>query len=285
MSSTTTTQTNSSFAVNTSDEIPRGPVTATLSYYSPPPDGAKPFNWVNTPPEGQPWRNFEEDFQPTKITDIRGREADFSLQKNAFAALKNIESDETAFQDEERIKSIYYSEVEQLLLNHVPGANRIFLFDHTIRRAVPNAHRAPVNRAHIDQTPASTEARVRLHMGAEADSLLKGRYRIINVWRPINPPVVTHPLAFADANTVKDEHLVGIEHRYAERTGETAGVKFSEELEWHYWSGMEEGERLLLQCFDSEDPLCRVPHSAFEDPRTKGGKPRESIEVRALVFG
>lgn len=48
---------------------------------------------------------------------------------------------------------------------------------------------------------------------------------------------------------------------------------------------MQNDERLLLQCFDSEKKA-RVPHSAFIDPRTApGARGRESIEVRALVFG
>lgn len=48
---------------------------------------------------------------------------------------------------------------------------------------------------------------------------------------------------------------------------------------------MRDDERLLLQCFDSERGG-RAPHSAFEDPRSGGdAKGRESIEVRALVFG
>jgi hypothetical protein len=51
-------------------------------------------------------------------------------------------------------------------------------------------------------------------------------------------------------------------------------------------------ERLLLECFDSEslkpgsNIKGRVPHTAFEDPRTRAeAEGRESIEVRALVFG
>ena len=109
------------------------------------------------------------------------------------------------------------------------------------------------------------------------------------MWRPINGPVQSFPLAFADSGSVADEDLVGIEHRYPDRNGETAGVKFSERQEWWYWSGMGDGERLLLKCFDSDEVVGgrgRVPHSAFVDPRTPvGARGRESIEVRALVFG
>ena len=141
-------------------------------------------------------------------------------------------------------------------------------------------------RVHIDQTPASAEARVRVHLPpAEAEELLKGRYRLVNVWRPLNGTVESSPLAVADSTTVPSDALVGVEHRYPDRTGETAGVKFDEGMRWWFWEGMGDGERLLLQCFDSESGS-RVPHTAFKVREDEGGlKERESIEVRALIFG
>jgi hypothetical protein len=52
---------------------------------------------------------------------------------------------------------------------------------------------------------------------------------------------------------------------------------------------MKNEDRLLLKCFDSDETVGqwgRVPHTAFTDPRTpEGAVGRESIEVRALVFG
>ncbi|QIW98039.1 hypothetical protein AMS68_003557 [Peltaster fructicola] len=183
------------------------------------------------------------------------------------------------------IKQNYYPEVEQLLIDNVPGAKRVFIFDHTVRRSDPNAKRAPVNRAHIDQTTKSAIERVRYHLPEEADELLKGRYRLINVWRPINGPVVGSPLAYADSRSVPDSDIVPVEHRYPHRTGETAGVQYTEKGNWYYWSGMTNDERILLQCFDNGDHA-RTPHSAFVDPRTQPEWPgRESIEVRTLVFG
>ena len=109
--------------------------------------------------------------------------------------------------------------------------------------------------------------------------------RIINVWRPLNGPVQCTPLAFADSRTVGADALVAVEHRYAERTGETLSVRYDEGQRWYYWSGMENHERLLLVCYDSEKGV-RVPHSAFVDPRSpEGARARESVEVRCLVFG
>ncbi|KAL8784786.1 MAG: hypothetical protein Q9213_003766 [Squamulea squamosa] len=266
--------------------IPRGPVTASLNFYLPPSDNSKPFNYVEQPPRGEPQRNYSDTTHEVTIQDIRSKEATFNIDTHAFAAIQNVRSDASraTFEDDSAIKRIYYREVEQLLLQET-GAKKILLFDHTIRLATPGATRAPVNRVHIDQTAPSAAQRVRFHLPpAEADEALKGRYRIINVWRPLNPPIVAYPLAFADSTSVPDEAMVGIEHRYPDRTGETAAVKYTEGQRWWYWSGMEEGERLLLQCFDSEKGA-RVPHSAFVDPRSEEGVGRESIEVRALVFG
>ncbi|KAJ9643423.1 hypothetical protein H2199_004102 [Coniosporium tulheliwenetii] len=287
-----TNGTNGTSSVKTAHDgitIPRGPVTSKLQFYSAPKDGSAPYQYVEAAPEGEAQRNFGEESHEVTIDDIRGKEHTFTLNDNAFETLSGIQSNEHAFQDDARIKEVYYPEVEKLILDNVPGAHRVLLFDHTIRRAQPNAHRAPVTRVHIDQTPASAEARVRHHLPDEADELLRGRYRIINVWRPLNGPVVSFPLAFADSATTRDEDLVGIQHRYPHRTGETAGVKHSSGQRWYYWSGMTDSERLLLKCFDSDETVGRwgrVPHTAFVDPRTQEGWPaRESIEVRALVFG
>lgn len=297
MSTTTTTSTqqtggafrsnlDTSAQNNSAIEVPRGPVTSDLTFYAPPKDGAAPFNYVEQPPEGQPQKNYEEHPHKVSISDIRGRESEFDLNTHAFGTVQGVESEEKDFNDDEHIKKVYYPEVEKLVLDNVPGANRVLLFDHTIRRSNPDAPRAPVTRVHIDQTAKSAAQRVRYHLPDEAETLLNGRYRIINVWRPLNGPVVASPLAFAASNSVPDDAVVPVEHRYPHRTGETAGIKASEGQEWHYWSGMQNDERLFLQCFDSRGNGARVPHTAFVDPRTKDDWPgRESIEVRALVFG
>ena len=268
-----------------SDPVPRGEVISTLNFFHETPDGSNPFNYVEKQPEGQPQNNYTTQDAQVTFHDTRGREDDFYLDKHAFQLLRGYPHNPSInWDDDESIKSVYYPEVECILKEHA-GAKRVLLFDHTIRRAAGNAPRAPVIRAHIDQTPKSTKARVYHHLPEEADELIKGRYRIINVWRPLNGAVESSPLAMADTSTVQDEDLVPIEHRYPDRTGETAGVKHNPNSTWYYWSGMDNDERLLLQCADSDNWSTRVPHSAFVDPRNaEESKPRESIEVRALVF-
>ncbi|KAL9100314.1 MAG: hypothetical protein Q9163_004293 [Psora crenata] len=273
-----------------SHPIPRGTVTSPLNFYAPPSDGSKPYNYVEQPPAGQSERNYGDEEVDVTIHDIRGKESSFNLDDNAFAALQHIsEGAERDFIDDASVREKYYPEVEKLLLEHVPGgAKRILLFDHTIRRAAnPAASRNPVTRVHIDQSRESAEARVRHHLPPdEAEKLLQGRVRIINVWRPINGPVESFPLAFADSWSIADHALLPVEHRYPTRTGQTVAVRYTPGQRWYYWSGIDPAsERLLLQCYDSRTGA-RVPHTAFVDPRsTPASKPRESIEVRALVFG
>ncbi|KAJ5750194.1 hypothetical protein N7533_007222 [Penicillium manginii] len=296
MATTTETTTTTPTTGSGPDYIPRGPTTAEITFYAPPPDNSAPFNYVEAPPTNQPQRNYLEHTHQVPLTDIRGSENAYNLDKDAFQTLSSVPTKTTysTFDSDTAVRETYYPEVESLLLTSIPGAKKILLFDHTIRRGKPDAPRQPVNRAHVDQTPRAAADRVRLHVSdpEEAEKLLAGRYRIVNVWRPLTAePVQSAPLAFASAQSVDGEDLVPIQHRYPHRTGETMGVKFNPRQEWRYWSGMSRDERLLLKCSDSEglkggDVAQWVPHTAFWDPRTPdGARLRESIEVRALVFG
>ncbi|KAI1376029.1 hypothetical protein F4677DRAFT_93513 [Hypoxylon crocopeplum] len=281
--------------------VPRGPVTTRLNFSHPPPPGVTAVNYVDKPPEGEPQRNLTVDPQEVTIADIRGREAEYGLDRDAFQIITGVPASKeesasaSGFTDDASIAANYYPEVEQLLLDAIPGSNRVFIFDHTIRRADPNASRKAVLQVHVDQTPYSAEKRVQRHLGDDADALLRGRYRIVNVWRTLNKnPVEANPLAFASSSSVQQKDIIPVEHRYPHGyVGQTAAIAYNPTQRWHYLSGMTGSERLLLECFDSEALKegsgvagGRVPHTAFEDPRTRpDAEGRESIEVRALVFG
>ncbi|KAH6607978.1 hypothetical protein Trco_004291 [Trichoderma cornu-damae] len=275
--------------------VPRGDVTASLNYYDPPSDGAAPYNLVGDDhPKDLERRNYGYDQQDVVIRDIRGRESDFSLDKDAFQLVRGLPpSAELEFADDASIRAKYYPEVEKLLLDRIAGADSVFIFDHTIRRSAPDAHRSPVLAVHIDQTAASVEKRVRRYFPDDAPALLKRRYRIVNVWRPLNKnPVEATPLALASTSTLDAEDVFPVSHRYSDGyVGETAAIRYNPGQQWFYASGMTGDERLLIECFDSESLKPgsaiggRAPHTAFADPRTRAdAEGRESIEVRALVF-
>ena len=119
-----------------------------------------------------------------------------------------------------KIKRVYYPEMEALIKAE-SGAKRVVVFDHTLRTAddafrEQHKIREVVRRVHNDYTEWSGPQRVRDILPDEADELLKRRFAIIQVWRPIRYPVETHPLAIADARSVSFDDFVISERRYPE---------------------------------------------------------------------
>lgn len=171
------------------------------------------------------------------------------------------------------------------------GASKIFIFDHTIRRQTADDRisgkqlRGPVQRVHIDQSYSAGRSRVPHHLPDDAEQLLKGRYQIINVWRPIKT-IHKDPLTVADANSVAEEDLVPVKLIYPDREGETLSVRPNGQHKWHYIFAQTPEEPLFIKCFDSKTDgrARRVPHTAFIDAEYEDAESRESIEVRALVF-
>lgn len=144
---------------------------------------------------------------------------------------------------------------------------------------------------HIDQSHAAARERVIYHLPDEAETLLKGRVQIINVWRPIKT-ILRDPLGVITSNSVQDDELVPIKLVYPNRVGETLSVRPAKEdrtdggHQWHYLSRQAPNEVMLIKCSDSKTDgrARRTPHSAFTNDEFENEAPRESIEVRALVF-
>jgi hypothetical protein len=142
-----------------------------------------------------------------------------------------------------------------------------------------------VTRVHIDQSYSASKNRVSYHLPDDAEELLKGRYQIINVWRPIEP-IYRDPLAVADGHSVPDSDLVTVGLIYPNRAGETYTVRPNPAHRWYYRYGQTPEMVTLIKCFDSKTDgrVRRVPHTAFVNPETVDKPARKSIEVRALVF-
>jgi hypothetical protein len=107
------------------------------------------------------------------------------------------------------------------------------------------------------------------------------------VWRPIQDILEKDPLALCDARSVVNSDLIIAERRYPDRVGQTYQVKYNKNHEWFYFPQMTRNEAIIFKVYDSEkDGRARfTPHTSFEDPTTpENSLPRESIEVRSLVF-
>jgi len=226
------------------------------------------------------------------IHDMRPAAADVSLDREGFAVL-HAPSAVKDFWDEDEVRRVYYPEVQRVLAE-ATGASKVFIFDHTLRKRVrgtedraPGTPRQPATGVHVDHTATSGPQRVRDFFGDEAETLLRGRVQVINLWRPIRGPLRDAPLAVCDAASVAPEDLVPSDLVYQNRVGETYGVHYNPAHRWFYVPEMQPDEALLLKCYDSAtDGRARfAPHTAFDDPTAPADVlPRESIEIRTLVF-
>jgi hypothetical protein len=276
--------------VNTSaiDQLPR--VEAALRYIEP--MSHKPRSLEYEPPQGVARTTVVYRDHEVTIRDVRPVASALSLEREGFQLITAPCSVED-FYDEEAVRTRYYGETVSLL-EKLTGAARVVVFDHTIRRRIPGATdrttgipRQPVASVHNDYTVKSGPQRVRDLLGEDASALLRRRFSVINVWRPIRGPIQDAPLAVADAQSVHGDDLVATDLVYPDRTGEIYYVKFNPAHRWFYASAMRQDEVMLIKCYDSaDDGRARfVPHSAFVDPTTPAGAlPRESIELRTLVF-
>ena len=227
---------------------------------------------------------------PRQVEIRDGRAEALSLDGNGFALVPHA-TQMADFLDEKQLKGIYYPEIEALV-RQVSGAARVVVFDHTLRsgdEAEREARllREPVLSAHNDYTEWSAPNRVREVLPDEAEALLKRRFAIIQVWRAINQPIRSNPLAVADARSVAPQDLLIAERRYPHRVGQTYRLKYNPAHRWFYFPQMRRDEALVFKVYDSEkDGRARfTPHTSFEDPTTPAGAPpRQSIEVRTLAF-
>ncbi|EJU00443.1 hypothetical protein DACRYDRAFT_54441, partial [Dacryopinax primogenitus] len=143
----------------------------------------------------------------------------------------------------------------------------------------------PDSVVHVDQTPQSGYERIFRHLSpADAESLSLGRVQIINVWSPIRGPVRDAPLAVCHARSVAPGDLVHQRLIYQDRESSTYLVQHNPVHEWYYLSNMSSDEALLIKCYDNKYPHSVTPHTGFVVADTESALPRQSIEVRCLVF-
>ncbi|OIW32922.1 hypothetical protein CONLIGDRAFT_695192 [Coniochaeta ligniaria NRRL 30616] len=242
------------------------------------------------------------------ITNLRGREHEFSLDGNGFQVFgsdgeassdggKMLHSSLSYenYHSTKTIREKYYPAVAAFLRDTL-GAETVVPFTHDVRRReveFPRLPRGigsapqPVQGVHVDMTPRWAEERIRMIMPELARSVVKKRWQVLNVWRPLFGPLQDWPLALCDYGSI-DPHadLIASDNIYTHLVTETYNVFHRPYHRWYYLRDMNPDEVLVFKTYDSkaDGSNARVcPHAAFEDPTTPpGARLRESIEC--LVF-
>src|SRR6202521_5465038 len=263
-------------------------IEATLNYIAD--DGTKIFTETGAPGASDVRTGGKPD--PRRVTIRNGRDhtSDFTLERAVFHFIRH-DTKVTDFFDEVEVQRVYYPEMEALVTAE-SGAKRVVVFDHTLRTADDAQREARkirevVSRVHNDYTERSGPQRVRDLLPQEADDLLRRRFAIIQVWRPIRHPVETFPLAICDARSLSPNDLLVSERVYPNRVGQTYAITYNPEHRWYWFPRMRRDEALVFKVFDSlVDGRARwTAHTAFTDPTSPpAARPRESIEIRTLAF-
>lgn len=254
---------------------PRGTITASLKFCTPPAGGQKPFDYPGDiePRRGLPKRKLRRRRHPRH--DHRYPRSRIAVQPRR---RRIHHSEDRSF----RRERFHFGGVDQRRTT-TPKSNGFSCSTSrarnvrssstaTLRRVGGN--RPPVLRVHVDRTAAAAIGRVRSLLPDGASTLLRNRVRIVNVWRPLNGPVQRSPPAFADSRTMRDEAPVADEYRYRDRSGETIPVARMDER-WCYRSGVDDDWSVLMV---GREGGCRIRRFGWE---AEG----EYREVRALVFG
>src|SRR5260370_29035346 len=164
----------------------------------------KPVTYNPPPGTGEQRRVGNYGAFRVRIRDARPIAGALNLDREGFM-LRRHDTAVRDFYDERELREVYYKEVERLVKQET-GAEKVVIFDHTIRvaeRAVARGLRAPVQLVHNDYTERSGPQRVRDLLGpVEAKARLQRRFAEYTVRRPTSGPVPMLPPALFAASSI-----------------------------------------------------------------------------------
>ena len=99
------------------------------------PTHERPRSFAYIPTDGSPRTTVVSEPHRLPIHDLRQEDTGFTLDGEGFALVEQ-QSTVADFSDEAQIRQVYYPEAVQLLKD-ITGADRVFIFDHMLRRRIP----------------------------------------------------------------------------------------------------------------------------------------------------
>ena len=226
----------------------------------------------------------------------------------------HLESKCANFYDATEVESVYYPEIEKLLLDFFPGATDAIVYNHDVfdkhyegdrtedqAAKNPGVNAAYANLVHNDLNDNSGRVRCRelltqnlrnfgriLHYTeAEADAKMSRRFMSINLAKPMetvrqNPFVLCAWPSFADQAYINNYRV------YDDRVGETTRFTHRPEHEWYWVPHQTPTEVSMLKCYDSvtDGSVSRWSfHTSSIDPTAPNDAPcRKNLVVRSYVF-
>ncbi|GAA6170048.1 CmcJ/NvfI family oxidoreductase [Sessilibacter corallicola] len=232
--------------------------------------------------DGIPGNIISPNLDPVTVSvlDVRQGEASVNFQDDSLV-FRQSSTSVADFESSSSWKEIYNQELSTLLIREI-GAKEVIVFDHTVRVDDPEAERKPARNVHSDYSPDGAISRLIDVLGEEKSSQWsQGHYGFVNVWRPIQFPVISAPLGFVRPRSVNCDDWVGVKLVYPDRIGKIMGLYANNKHEWVFLSNMQPEEVAILNIYDSRG-LASIGHSALDLVDGRAAV-RKSIESRTLV--
>ncbi|MEM7123064.1 MAG: CmcJ/NvfI family oxidoreductase [Pseudomonadota bacterium] len=221
---------------------------------------------------------------PTRIsvTDVRNNRSSINFETDSITFERHASRIED-YSDPSDWRDTYDTELKLLLEDRI-GAKDVIVFDHTVRIDALDAERRPARNVHTDYSRAGAEQRLIDIVGEDrARAFRAGHYAFVNVWRPIEHPILTSPLGFIRPRSMADDDWMTIELIYPDRVGQILGVAANHNHDWFYMSRMTPTDVAIFNIYDNAGrPF--LGHSALDmADAIDVTAPRKSIESRTLV--
>jgi len=235
-------------------------------------------------------KEHDGQFQKCEVCIYNGRtRRHWDLDQQGFC-LTTHSTEVTDFQSDQQVQEILYAEAKKVLLQHIRGATRIEIFDHTRRASTAKLRkelkcRETAEIVHNDYTGKSATKRLYDMLPSEADILIKQRFAIVNLWRSTAGTIQSCPLAFCDSTSLnRQRDLISVKRVAQDRIGELQMALYSPDHQWYYFPNMTMDEALIFKTYDSSPKVNQFTlHTALQDIGD-AKVPRQSIEIRAFVF-
>ena len=159
----------------------------------------------------------------------------------------------------------------------------------------------PASDVHVDWTQRRAHELAKDMLSkSDTPDFKYSRFICINLWRAISPPPQDYPLAVCDGRSLTSTNCTPNAMISCDKVpdltkpetipdgpivSEADLFPYSEDQKWYFFSDMTKDEIMAFTLYDSaKGEKERCPHTAFFDSTRKDAKPRESVEIRSVVY-
>ncbi|KAI1271207.1 hypothetical protein F5Y07DRAFT_383618 [Xylaria sp. FL0933] len=194
----------------------------------------------------------------------------------------------------------YLQAVKQFLKSKL-NAEKVILYDWRIRSTTSSVglprpadrrvELTPAQWVHADESGRGGLKVMMEHLTTDEQVELasrNGRFRIMNIWRPLVPIVYDRPLALCDWRSVSQADWELCDQVHDDRVDEAMYLKHRDGHKWWWLPEQSRDELALFVVWDSSKfgtgVQASTPHGAFHIRRGESGPERHSIEVRSIIW-